>query len=300
MTERPTLGFIGLGTMGTPTAKHLLDAGYELVVNDVRPEPVDELVNYGAEIADTPSDVAQQSSVFITFLPEGDHLKTVALGNNGLIEGASDGDVLIDMSTVGASAFLEVAEALDELGVGSIDAPVSGGEEGAIEADLSIMVGGNHDLVERHRPILEEVGTVTRIGDRGAGQVAKIANAIITGANLVVIAETFTFIEQCGVDPERVYEAIKNGAAQSWEMDNRAPWILEETFEPGFPGSYHYKDMRIAVNDAQESNAPVPVASAVHEMFKTQEQVGFGDLDESAVYKVYQWMAGQDQSESKD
>lgn len=293
MTKRPKIGFIGLGTMGQPTAIHLIEAGYDLIVNDLRDDPVAELVGHGAVAAETPAQLARDADIFVTLLPEGAHLKAVALGDDGLIEGAGEGDALIDMSTVGASAFLEVAESLDEKGVTSIDAPVSGGEEGAIQAELSIMAGGDPDAIDRYRPILETVGSVTRIGGRGAGQVAKIANAIITGANLVAIAETFTFVEQLDVDTKRVYEAIKDGAAQSWEMDNRAPWMLAGTFDPGFPGSYHYKDMRIAIEDAQDANAPVPVASAVHEMFKVQEQLGYGELDESAVYKVYQTMAGR-------
>jgi 2-hydroxy-3-oxopropionate reductase len=291
--SKPIIGFIGLGNIGKPSAKHLLDSGYDLIVHDVREPPAEELRERGAGVGETPTEVAQASDVIITSLPEGEHVKEVVLGETGLIEGVSEGQVFIDMSTIGAIAFREVAEVLEEQGVDSIDAPVSGGVEGAQNASLSIMVGGDADIIETHRPILEVMSDqITHIGDRGAGQVAKIANNMIAGANLVAVAEALVFVEMAGVDSERVYEAIKDGAARSWALQHRGPWMLEETFEPGFKGSYHYKDLRIAMNDAQELGTPMPLSAVTHEMFKVQEQTGWGDLDESAVIKVFEWMSG--------
>lgn len=289
------IGFIGLGIMGKPTAKNLIDAGYELVVNDIRPEPVEEVVTYGAASADTPAAVAESSDVVISFLPEGKHVREVALGEEGIIHGAHEGLVYIDMSTIGPEAIREVAGELEAVGVSTIDAPVSGSEEGAKEAWMRIMIGGDAGLVEAHRELFEIMGgQVTRVGESGAGQVAKICNNMIAAAEVTSLAEALIFAEKAGISQERLVEAIQGGAAQTWALETRATGMISGDLEPGFFGSYMYKDLRIAMSDAEEYGVPIPVAGINHELFKSMEVMGRGDLDFSGVITVLEDLAGLD------
>lgn len=291
--SKPRIGFIGLGIMGTPTSKNLIDAGYDLVVHDLRDEPVRDLEDHGADSRGSPADVAGVSDVVITFLPEGNHVREVALGDDGIIDGAHDGLTYIDMSTIGPEAIREVADELAEVGVRTIDAPVSGSEQGAREASMSIMIGGDDDLVEAHRELFEIMGgRVTRVGDVGAGQAAKVCNQIIASAEATSLAEALVFAEKAGISKRRMVEAIKGGAAQTWALDARAEGMIDHELEPGFFGSYMYKDLRIAVNDSEEYGAPVPVTSLNHELFKSLEEKGRGDLDFSAVVTVIEDLAG--------
>ncbi|MCQ4332980.1 NAD-binding protein [Natronomonas sp. F2-12] len=291
-TDR-TIGFIGLGIMGKPASKNLVDAGYELIVNDVREEPVAELEAYGAESRATPREVTADADVVITFLPEGKHVREVALGEEGVIEGAEPGEVYIDMSTIGPSAIREVAEELDAAGVETIDAPVSGSEEGAREAWMSIMIGGEEEAVAAHRDLFEVMGgNVVHVGATGAGQVAKVCNNMIVAAEVTSLAEALVFAEKAGIDQGNLIEAIRGGAAQTWALDTRAEGMIDGEFEPGFFASYMYKDLRIATNDGEEYGAPQLITATNHELFKSLEEQGYGDLDFSGVMRLYEDLAG--------
>jgi 2-hydroxy-3-oxopropionate reductase len=293
-TDR-TIGFIGLGIMGKPASKNLVDAGYELIVNDVRDEPVAELEAYGAESRATPKEVTADSDVVITFLPEGKHVREVALGGDGIVEGADPGQVYIDMSTIGPSAIREVADELETAGVETVDAPVSGSEEGARDAWMSIMIGGDEATVEDHWDLFDVMGgNVVRVGETGAGQVAKICNNMIVAAEVTSLAEALVFADKAGIDQRNLVEAISGGAAQTWALDTRAEDMIDGEFEPGFFASYMYKDLRIATGDGEEYGAPQFLTATNHELFKTLEEQGRGDLDFSGVMALYEELAGLD------
>ena len=293
MASTPTIGFIGLGIMGTPAATNLVDAGYDLIVNDLRTERVEALEARGAAGASTPAEVARAADIVITFLPEGKHVKAVALEDDGLIEGADDGLIYIDMGTVGPTAIREVAGELESTGVHVIDAPVSGGEMGAKEGSLRIMYGTDEEVPPEVDEVFDVLGgQIVRMGDVGAGQVAKVCNNMIGASSIVALAEAFVFAEKAGVSRERLVEAMKGGTAQTWMLDNRAQEMITHDFEPGFFSSYLYKDLRIGINDAQEYGAPVPLASVDHELYKMVEEKGRGDLDTSAIISVLEEMAG--------
>ena len=293
MAEKPTIGFIGLGIMGTPAAKNLVDAGYDLVVNDLREERVEALAAYGAESAPTPAAVAEAADVVITFLPEGKHVKAVALGEGGLIEGADEDLVYVDMGTVGPAAIREVGEELATVGVHTIDAPVSGSERGAKAGSLRLMVGSDEPIPEAVAAMFDVVGgQVVQIGGLGAGQVAKVCNNMIGAASTVALSEALVFAEKAGVSKEKLVEGMKGATGQTWILDNRAEEMIAHDFEPGFFGSYHYKDLRIGINDAQAYGVPVPLSQVNHELYKTLEETGRGDLDTSAVLTVLEDMAG--------
>lgn len=293
MAGNPTVGFIGLGIMGTPAARNLVDAGYDLVVHDLDGERVEAMVEYGAASAPTPAAVAEAADVVITFLPEGEHVKAVALGEDGLVEGADEDLVYVDMGTVGPAAIREVGEELAPLGVHVVDAPVSGGEAGSEAGSLRIMYGSDDPIPESVEAIFDVVGGhVVQVGELGAGQVVKVVNNMIGASSIVALAEGLVFAEKAGVDQERLVEAMKGGTAQTWMLDNRATEMIEGDFEPGFFASYLYKDLRIGINDAQEYGAPVPLASVDHELFKTVEETGRGHLDTSAIITVMEEMAG--------
>lgn len=293
MASGPRVGFVGLGIMGKPTAKNLVDAGYDLIVSDVREEPVSELESHGAESRETPADVASETDVVISFLPEGKHVREVALGSDGLVHGAEEGLVYIDMSTIGPGAIREVADELDAHGIRTIDAPVSGSEEGARDAWMRIMIGGEEELVEQYRELFETIGgQVTWVGELGAGQVAKICNNMIAAAEVASLAEALVFADRAGISQHRLVEAIEGGAAQTWALETRAEGMIEHDLDPGFFASYMYKDLRIAVNDGQEFGAPIPLTSTNHELFKSLEAMGQGERDFSAVITVLEALAG--------
>lgn len=279
--------------MGTPAAKNLVDAGYELTVHDLQEERVEELEAYGATSVSTPAAIASSTEIVITFLPEGEHVKEVALGDDGLIHGADDGLIYMDMGTVGPAAIREVADELAPIGVRVIDAPVSGGEMGAKDGSLRIMYGTDQPLPSEVEDILDVLGgRIVRIGEVGAGQVAKVCNNMIGASSIVALAEALVFAEKAGVSQDRLVDAIKGGTAQTWMLDNRAQEMIDGDFEPGFFSSYLYKDLRIGINDAQEYGAPVPLASVDHELYKMVEEKGRGDLDTSAIISVLEELAG--------
>jgi 2-hydroxy-3-oxopropionate reductase len=286
-----TLGFVGLGIMGLPMAKNLLDAGYTVVGHNRSKEPVEKLVAYGGEAADSATDAAERSDVVITCLPDSEVVETVV--REEIMDGLSDGTTLIDTSTISPTVTEALAADLAEMGVDMLDAPISGGEEGAIEGTLSIMVGGDEDVLEAHRDLFEVMGeTVTHTGPNGAGQTTKACNQIVVSAQMVAVSEALVFAQKAGADLEAVVEAISGGAAACWALDNRAPRMIEGNFEPGFFAGYQYKDLRIATDAGEAYGAPMPQTELAHELYKAMEQNGMERDDNSGVMQVIEMLAG--------
>jgi 2-hydroxy-3-oxopropionate reductase len=286
-----TVGFVGVGIMGKPMAKNVLDAGYAVVAHNRSREPVDELVEAGAEAASSPKEVAERSDVVVTVLPDSDAVETVVLGEDGILDGAREGQTYVDMSTISPTVAERVAARLGEVGVSALDAPISGGEEGAIDGTLSIMVGGDADVLERHRDLLDAMGaTVTHCGETGAGQIAKACNQIVVGVTYEAVSEALLLAHRAGADVEAVVDAISGGAAGCWVLDARAPRMIRGNFEPGFFASYQYKDLRIATDAGQAFGSPMPAAQLVHENYKAMEEKGYGRHDHSGVIQILEEM----------
>jgi 2-hydroxy-3-oxopropionate reductase len=291
--SKPKIGFVGLGIMGRPMAKNLLEAGYPLVVHNRSRGPVQELVAEGAEEAFSPKEVAQKCQVLITMLPDSPDVELVALGSDGLIEGASPGEIYIDMSTIAPTVAMQVAQAMAENGVQCLDAPVSGGDIGAINATLSIMVGGDEETFNEVLPILEALGqTITLCGANGAGQTVKACNQIQVALNFVGMAEALVLGAKAGVDPAIIVQVLSGGYAQSRVMDVRGPRIIQGDFEPGFKSKFHYKDLNIIMQTGDDLGVPLPVTSLVHELFAAMQAAGRGDLDHSGIITVLEGLAG--------
>lgn len=283
------IGFIGLGIMGRPMAKNLIDAGYELVVSDLNEDAVSELEEYGASSADTPKAIAEQSDVIITMLPNSPHVKAVALGENGIIEGVSEGDVFIDMSSISPLVSQEVGEALLEKGVESLDAPVSGGQEGAEAGTVAFMVGGKEKVFEVHKEILEVMGgSVTLVGDLGAGQTTKLVNQVIVGINISAVAEALSFGKKAGVDPENIFNAIRGGLAGSQCMEDKAPRMLEGNYDPGFKMKLHVKDLTNAFETSRDLHTYMPLAAQVMEMMQKLMADGHTEVDHGGMGLFYE------------
>jgi len=290
-----TVGFVGLGIMGLPMAKNLLDAGYPVVGHNRSREPVDELIEYGGEGADTAAEAAERVDVVVTCLPDTDAVETVMREDGGIMEGLSGGETVVDCSTISPSATEELAADLGEMDVTTLDAPISGGEEGAIAGTLSIMVGGDEATLDEHRGIFEAMGgTITHCGPNGAGQVAKACNQVVVANTMEAVSEALVLAGKAGADVEAVVEAISGGAAGCWTLDNRAPDMIRGEFEPGFFASYQYKDLRIATGAGEEFGAPMPITQVTHDMYKTMEETGMGRDDTSGVLQVVEMMAGEE------
>ncbi|MFC6734262.1 NAD(P)-dependent oxidoreductase [Haladaptatus sp. DYSN1] len=282
-----TVGFVGLGIMGLPMSKNLLDAGYDVVGNNRSQEPVAELEDYGGEGAATAKEVAERTDVVITCLPDHHVVDEVMRKDDGIMAGLSEGMTVIDMSTISPTTTEELAADLNEMGVAMLDAPISGGEEGAIDGTLSIMVGGDEDVLKEHRDLFEVMGaTVTHTGPNGAGQVTKACNQIVVAGTMQAVSEALLFAQKGGADLEAVVNAISGGAAGCWALDNRAPTMIRGDFEPGFFASYQYKDLRIATGAGEAFGAPMPLTSLVHESYKSLVEMGHGRDDNSGVLQV--------------
>lgn len=289
-----TVGFIGVGIMGKPMAENVLDAGYSVVAYNRSPEPVEELEEKGAKSASSPKEIADRSDVVITVLPDSDAVEEVALGEEGIIDGTSDGQTFIDMSTISPTVTERIANRLSDAGVDMLDAPISGGEEGAIEGTLSIMVGGDENVLEQHRDLLDAMGkSVTHCGGTGAGQIAKACNQIVVGVTFEAISEALMLAHQAGADIEAIVEAISGGAASCWALDARAPRMIRGNFEPGFFASYQYKDLRIASDAGQAYGSPMPATQLVHENYKVMEEKGYGQNDHSGLLRILEEMVGE-------
>jgi 2-hydroxy-3-oxopropionate reductase len=289
---KSVIGFIGLGVMGEPMAKNLVKAGYPLVAHDIRREPVKELVGLGAEEAFSPKEAAERSQVIITMLPDSPDVELVALGPDGILEGASEGKIYIDMSTIAPTVAVKVAEAMAEKGMRCLDAPVSGGDVGAQEVTLSIMVGGDEDLFNEVLPIFEVMGgTIVLCGSNGAGQTVKACNQIQVALNLIGMAEALVLGAKTGVDPAIVVKVLSGGFAQSRVMDVRGPRIIKRIFKPGFRSKLHYKDLNIIRETARDYGISLPASALAHELFGAMQAQGWGDLDHSAVMRVIELLS---------
>jgi 2-hydroxy-3-oxopropionate reductase len=286
------IGFIGLGIMGKPMAKNLLKAGYELVVLDFNKTAVEELVALGAESAITASELAVKTQTIITMLPNSPHVKAVALGVNGIIEGASEGTVLIDMSSIAPLASQEIALALASKGIEMLDAPVSGGEPKAINGTIAVMVGGKKEVFDAHYDLMMAMaGSVVYVGEIGAGNIAKLCNQIVVAINIAAVSEALVLAKKAGVSPDLVYQAIRGGLAGSTVMDAKAPMMMDRNFKPGFKIDLHIKDMNNIMDTAHAVGVPLPLASQVMEIMQAIRQDGCGVEDHSSVIKFYEKIA---------
>ena len=290
-----TIGFIGLGLMGKPMAKNLLKAGFPLVVHSRSQSPVDELVAAGAERANSPADVARRTTRVITMLPDSPDVEHVLTATNGIFDGVQEGTIIIDCSSIAPNVARRLAREAETRGARMLDAPVSGGEIGAVSGTLSIMVGGDADAFGEVRPILNAMGNpekVIRIGDSGAGQLCKVCNQMVIGGTLVAVAEAFALAKRAGVDRARVREALLGGFAASRVLEVHGERILSENYKPGFRSALYEKDMRIAAATLAEYQAPAPEAAVVQRLVAQLVAGGKGDWDYSALATVLFDLAG--------
>ncbi|MDR9381282.1 MAG: NAD(P)-dependent oxidoreductase [Natronomonas sp.] len=294
-----TVGFVGLGIMGLPMAKNLLDAGYRVVGHNRSDDPTAELVEYGGEDGGSPAQLAEKSDVVLLCLPDSPDVENVVLGEGSeqspVIDGVADGMTVIDHSTISPTTAESVADRLAEEGVAMLDAPISGGEVGAIEGTLSIMVGGPEDAFDAQRDVLKVMGeTVTHCGPSGAGQTTKACNQIVVSAQMAAVSEALVFADNAGADLDAVVDAISGGAAGCWALDNRAPSMIRGDFDPGFFAEYQYKDLRIATDAGEAFGSPMPQTALIHELYKTMVQNGMGRDDNSGVMQVYEMLSGSE------
>jgi 2-hydroxy-3-oxopropionate reductase len=286
------IGFVGLGIMGKPMAAHLLEAGYPLTVLNRSRGPQDELVAAGARAGQSPRRVAEESDVVITMLPDSPDVEQVVLGAGGVMEGLRPGSLVIDMSTISPAVARRVATVARERGSDALDAPVSGGQVGAQNATLSIMVGGSVAAFERARPIFERLGkNIVHVGEAGAGQVTKAANQIVVAVTIAAISEALLLAAKSGVDPAKVREALLGGFAQSKILDAHGNRMLQRNFAPGFKTRLHRKDLAIALNTAREIGMSLPVTANVAELMNALIAHGGADLDHSALVTVLEELA---------
>lgn len=287
------VGYIGLGLMGKSIARNILKAGFPVVVHNRSRAAVDELVAEGATAASSPSEVASQADAVFTNLPDSPDVEKVVLGENGIIAGARDGLIYVDNSTIKPASARMIAEKLKEKNVFALDAPVSGGDIGARNGTLTIMVGGDASALERVMAVMLAMGkTVTHVGDAGAGQVAKAANQIMVAAQMVAMGELLVFAKKAGVDPKKVVDAIKGGAAQCWSLDVKPPRLFDGNRNPGFKARMQLKDLKIVLDTAREYNVPVSSTIENTKLFQQMIDAGMGELDNSAVVGVIEKLAG--------
>ena len=287
------IGYIGLGLMGKSIARNLLQAGFPLVVHNRSRGPVDELSAKGARPAFTPAEVALGADVVFTNLPDTPDVEEVVLGEKGILEGAHPGLIWVDNSTIQPAAARAIASRLESAGVASLDAPVSGGDIGAREGTLTIMVGGPQQALDKVMPALRAIGkTITHVGGAGAGQVAKAANQIMVAAQMVAMGELLIFVQKAGVDPRKVIEAIKGGAAQCWTLDVKPLRLFAGNRAPGFKAAMQAKDLNIILETAREYGAPLPSAAVDAQLYNAMLQLDMGNLDNSAVIGVIEKLAG--------
>ena len=290
--SKSKIGFIGLGIMGKPMANHLMDAGYELVVHNRNRDAVDELVGKGAIEAHSGKEVAEQSDIVITMLPDSPDVESVALGEGGIIEGAHEGLIFVDMSTIAPSVTTKVGELLAKKGVQSLDAPVSGGDIGAQNATLSIMVGGEEDTFNTVKPLFDVMGQSTILcGPLGAGQTVKACNQILVAVTIAGVSEALTMGTKAGVDPIKIVQVLSGGLARCGVLENRGERMVNGDFDPGFRIRLHYKDLNIIQKTSNDFGVPLPVTSEVFELFKTAMVKGRGELDHSGLLTIIEDMS---------
>jgi 2-hydroxy-3-oxopropionate reductase len=292
MTTR--IGFIGLGIMGLPMAKNLMAAGHSLTVFDIKPERMEGLDKSRARAAASSREVAAHSDVIITMLPNSPEVRAAVLGKDGVLEGAVSGAVLVDMSSIAPLATKEIAAVLQQKGIDMLDAPVSGGEPKAVDGTLAIMVGGQAEIFEKVKPILEVMGgSVTLVGEIGSGNMTKLANQIIVALNIAAVSEAMVLATKAGVDPERVFQAIRGGLAGSTVMEAKMPLILEGNFKPGFRIELHIKDLANALDTAHALGVPVPLSGVVMEEMQALRADGKAGDDHGGLVQFYEALAKQ-------
>lgn len=283
------LGFIGLGIMGKPMSKNLVKAGHELVVCDFNASSVEELVALGATSAKNGAEVAAQCDVIITMLPNSPHVRTVALGENGILDAAKEGTILIDMSSIDPTESQAIGAALKKKGIRMLDAPVSGGEPKAIDGTLSVMVGGERADFDTYYELLKVMaGSVVYVGELGAGNIAKLANQIIVALNISAVAEALTFAQKAGASADLVYQAIRGGLAGSTVLDAKAPLMMDRKFDPGFRIELHIKDLNNALNAGHAVSAALPLTGQAMEIMQTLKAHGYEKEDHSSILKYYE------------
>jgi 2-hydroxy-3-oxopropionate reductase len=284
-----TVGFIGLGVMGRPMARNLLARGFSLVVHSRSQGPVDDIVAAGASRAVSPADVARQSTCIITMLPDGPDVERVLTSSDGVFSSIHPDSIIVDMSTIAPDMARRLAVAARTFGASMLDAPVSGGEIGAIEGNLSIMVGGDGRALERVRPVLEAMGNAERIvhiGDSGAGQICKACNQLVIGGTLAAVGEAFALARKSGVDPAKVRSALLGGFAASRVLEVHGERLLQQNFKPGFPARLYRKDLRIVMDALNDARAPAPVTAIVQQLLTALIADGKEALDYSALGTV--------------
>ena len=286
------IGFIGLGIMGKPMALNLIKAGHTLTVNDLNQEAVKTLVDAGATAANSAKEVAENSEVIITMLPASKHVQFVVQGENGILAGAKEGSIIIDMSSITPTVSKALAEEAAEKGVGFLDAPVSGGETGAINGTLAIMVGGKEDIFESAKPVLFDLGkAVTLVGDSGCGVTAKLANQIIVNLNIAAMSEALVLAAKAGIDIEKMYQAIRGGLAGSAVLDAKVPLILERNFVPGGTMAINMKDITNVMDTAHDIDVPLPLSSHLLEIFHALKADGKIMDDHGGIVQYYEKLA---------
>lgn len=287
------IGFVGLGIMGKPMAKNLLKAGYEVVAYDIVGEALEEVVSEGAESGESPKDVAQKTTLIITMLPDGPDVEKVVLGTNGVLEGAQSGSVIIDMSSISPIVAKNVYSECKKKGIELLDAPVSGGEPGAISGTLAIMVGGSKAVFDKYLPVMEVLGkSVVLAGDIGAGNITKLANQIMVAVNIAGMGEALVLAAKAGVDPSVVFEAVRGGLAGSSVLEAKGPMVLDGNFKPGFRIRLHQKDLNNALITAKELGVTVPLTGLVQQMITSLVNSGNLDNDHSAIVRFIEELSG--------
>ena len=285
MAER--VGFIGLGIMGRPMARNLMDAGYDLTVHNRSPQKAQELGEQGATVAESPREVAHDSDIIVTMLPDSPQVREVVTGEDGVLEGINEGSLIVDMSTISPVVTEEIAEAVKEKGASMLDAPVSGGDVGAIEGTLSVMVGGEEADFERARPLFGAMGkTVTHVGPTGAGQVTKAANQVVVALVIEAVSEALVLGSAGGVAPEKILEVLSGGLAANKVMEVKREKFLSHKFDPGFRSELHHKDLGIALAAGREYGVVLPVTAIVDQMLLAMRKKGWGGEDHSALLRV--------------
>lgn len=290
--QKVGVGFIGLGIMGHPMAGHILEAGYPLTVYNRTRSKAQELASRGAQVTDSPAEVAAQSEVIITMVSDSPDVQEVVAGPKGVVERIKPHSVVIDMSTISPEVERNLGEKLRNRECELMDAPVSGGDVGARNATLAIMVGGDEDVFERVRPILEVMGSVTYCGKLGCGQLTKLCNQILVSANLLGVSEALAFARKNGLDPEVMIEAVQEGAAGSWQLANLGPRILQRDFAPGFMVDLMLKDLRLVLDSAPSGEVSLPATSLVRKFLKSAQADGEGTQGTQVLAKVLEKLAG--------
>jgi 2-hydroxy-3-oxopropionate reductase len=287
-----TIGFIGLGIMGRPMSKHLIKAGHDLIVYDIVPTAVADVAAAGAQAGQSIADVAARSPIIITMLPDSPDVQKVLAGEGGVFSAAKKGTLIIDMSTISPVVTRQLVEQAHAKGLRILDAPVSGGERGAIDATLSIMIGGDAALVQEAMPYFQIMGkTIVHVGGNGAGQVVKACNQIMVAMQMQAMAEALVLGAKAGVDPAKIIEVLTGGYARSRVMEVRGPEILKRNFKPGFKVNLHYKDLTIALATGSEYGVPLPGTALVHELFGAMKAQGRGDYDHSGIITILEDLA---------